>query len=193
MTDEQQIDIARSSLYHFFVPPSTICEADDGLAYYFIVLRGSVTLEERVVSMHEGLNTNDASRKVVPDHDRTHAPIQSHRFPRGWNHRVLVSQVERSTTELRQHTIAAGQGFHHFPFAMMDSKYGYNARVIDPQGASVMLVPKPEYLSSLRRCVRARASGSATAAPTLTHVLPSLSACVQLAAALVAPAQLNRA
>ena len=39
----------RLCLYHFFAPGEVICNADEETAFYFIVLRGAVTVEERQV------------------------------------------------------------------------------------------------------------------------------------------------
>ena len=84
---------------------------------YFIVLTGTVQIEEPQVHHKEGVKATDS-------------------------------------TNFRTRTCDPGHGFQDFPLVMGSKLYGYNARVDDPAGASIMLIPKELYTKELRTRVK---------------------------------------
>jgi hypothetical protein len=73
-----------------------------------------------------------------------------------------VKYQETSTTsssslhddeDLRTNGIGAGGVFGHYPLVHEEFQYRYSAKVVDPAGASVLLVPRADYVYVLRRDV----------------------------------------
>ena len=73
LTDEQQSDIARCALYHFFTPGMTVCDMDEETSFFFVVLRGSVTMEERKIH-HQAIVFNFIVRWRSPQTPPAGAP-----------------------------------------------------------------------------------------------------------------------
>ena len=93
--------VASTCLYHFFAPGEVVCEPNEHADFYFVLLRGTVDVEEPTLHHQEhlrGLNDADPS----------------------WQHR------RKRTTEFKE-----GQGFHHLPLATSTEQYGYKAFVGD--------------------------------------------------------------
>lgn len=67
LTEEQQNDLARNCLYHHFKPGTTLCDKDEEAACFFIVLRGSVTIEEPQVSHQEASKGVGGSQTRMTD------------------------------------------------------------------------------------------------------------------------------
>ena len=84
LTENQQSDIARCALYHFFTPGVLICAPKEETAFYFLVLRGSVQIEERQVHHQEGTFGAKAEASM-----RT-AVVQA---GKGFHHYPLVTQA----------------------------------------------------------------------------------------------------
>lgn len=117
VTDDQQTEIARCALYHFFEPGEEVCMEDDELCFFFVVLHGVVEVDETRVSHNEGTKGRDDA-------------------------------------QMRTKRYTAGRGFHHYPLVMQSRFYGYNARIpADSHGASILLIQKGDYISTLRRSV----------------------------------------
>lgn len=64
INDDQQTDIARCALYHYFDPGEVVCDEDDETAYFFVVLSGAVVLDEARVS-HTESSKNRAYAKQM--------------------------------------------------------------------------------------------------------------------------------
>lgn len=114
ISDEEIGEMAKTCVYHFFRPGANVCDADEECEFFFVVLRGSVQIEERQVYHQEGAKGVEASQ-------------------------MRVTQC------------LAGKGFHHYPLVMNNLFYGYSARVVDPIGASVILLTKQDYVHALRK------------------------------------------
>ena len=125
LIDSSLRTVAKGLLYHFFQPGSVVCQEAENTNFFFLVLRGSVTLTERIV--HHQERTTDSSKDK---HDR-----------------------DLSTLSTRQRVIQAGEHFNHFPLVTDSPNYGFAARVDDPQGASIALIPKEEYTLCLKKLV----------------------------------------
>ena len=65
LTDDQQSDIARCGLYHFFTPGVMICDTDEETAFFFVVLRGSVQIDERQVHHQEGTKGTESNMRTT--------------------------------------------------------------------------------------------------------------------------------
>jgi len=84
LTENQQSDIARCALYHFFTPGVLICDPNEETAFFFLVLHGSVQIEERQVHHQEGTFGAKAETSM-----RT-AIVQA---GKGFHHFPLVTQA----------------------------------------------------------------------------------------------------
>ena len=49
--------LSKTCLYHFFDPDTVVCESNESCNFYFLILRGSVHVEERIVHHQEGLQS----------------------------------------------------------------------------------------------------------------------------------------
>jgi hypothetical protein len=54
LSDAQQTEVGRSCLYHYFQPEELVCDAYEETTFFFVVLHGSVDLEEKQVHHQEG-------------------------------------------------------------------------------------------------------------------------------------------
>ena len=54
LSDEQQSDVARCCLYHYFSDGELVCGADEDTSFFFVLLHGSIHIEETRVSHQEG-------------------------------------------------------------------------------------------------------------------------------------------
>jgi hypothetical protein len=84
INDDQQTDVARCALYHFFDPGEVVCDEDDETAYYFVVLSGSVEVDEARVSHTESAKNRGGAQAQMRKHIM--------RTGRGFHHFPLVMQ-----------------------------------------------------------------------------------------------------
>ena len=115
ISDDQMTEVAKVCMYHYFTAGHDICTPTDETAFFFIVLHGTVEIEERRVTHLEGATGTQASMRTT--------------------------------------TAKTGTAFHHYPLVMQSPFYGYNARVTDPAGASLLLLSRSDYVSILRKTV----------------------------------------
>lgn len=54
---------------------------------------------------------------------------------------------------MRLNNIEAGGVFHHYPLVTQSPFYGYGAKVVHPVGASLVMIPRTDYVSILRRSI----------------------------------------
>ena len=69
--------------------------------------------------------------------------------------RKRSGELEPTSTATRISSVTAGKGFHHYPLVFNKNTYGYDARVTDEGGASVVLVPKETYVALFKRVMYA--------------------------------------
>jgi len=81
LSEDQQTDIARSCLYHYMTPGTVLCEKDEETNFYFVVLRGSVVLEELQVHHQESAKGGGSNTRVT-----------NIKAGRGFHHFPLVMQ-----------------------------------------------------------------------------------------------------
>ena len=77
---------------------------------------------------------------------------------------------------MRTTTAKTGTAFHHYPLVMQSPFYGYNARVTDPAGASLLLLSRSDYVSILRKTVDKEMSDTVRA-PLSPRLYPPLHSC----------------
>lgn len=109
---EVHTQLARVWQYRCYPGGATLCEADQETNYFFIILAGSVLIEEPKVS-HFDIKSGNGS--------------------------------------MCQHIAAAGEcqaGFGHYPLITDMLRYGYTATVPNGSVASVLVVPKRDYVIS---------------------------------------------
>ena len=62
LTDDQQTDLGRCCMYHYFEPEALVCDSDEETAFFFIVLHGSIDLRERQVHHKEDLRGGQSAQ-----------------------------------------------------------------------------------------------------------------------------------
>lgn len=75
---DQQTEVARCALYHFFEPGQILCTEDEETSFVFVVLHGEVEVEEPRVSLNEGLSGREAVQKRTKIYN---AGMCFHHFP----------------------------------------------------------------------------------------------------------------
>ena len=146
LNDQQQGDFCRACLYHHFAPGSEICGPDDETAYFFVLLSGSVVMNDLQVSMVEGELPSASQRRRSRESGEKQRRMSAER-------RMTMDALANYRPNTRRCELAKGQTFHHFPLVMNHRFYGYSASVDAAEGASLLILPKSDYLSLLRRQV----------------------------------------
>ena len=67
LNEDQLTEVGRSALYHYFSNGEMVCDTDEETSFYFVLLRGSVVIEERQVHHQEGSSGSESQtrQKVI--------------------------------------------------------------------------------------------------------------------------------